>query len=233
MTKKKYGSGADNTARYQIIDLYIVDTQPPGRGINIRELIEIGCWEFDRSEIPAKERLKIIMAVGQERVIALLQKSFEIKRRKFNEEYNAIAGIQALIKMVKKERNLFSTMNGIIGKKDAPEKVSIPVDRNSRAPKRGFSAEEWAELCKPSPNQLSDEQINRDTANYNRAMARFGIPLSQQTKDRISFALKGRPSVKATCPRCGKQGGHAAMHRWHFDRCKFNFPLMRKSLHQL
>jgi hypothetical protein len=65
-----------------------------------------------------------------------------------------------------------------------------------------------------------DVQINRDTANYKRSIARLGIPLYPETKVKISLALKGRPSVIVVCPHCEKQGGNAAMHRWHFDNCK-------------
>ena len=65
-----------------------------------------------------------------------------------------------------------------------------------------------------------DAQINRDTANYKRSIARLGIPLYPETKVKISLALKGRPSVIVICPDCEKLGGNAAMHRWHFDNCK-------------
>jgi hypothetical protein len=70
-----------------------------------------------------------------------------------------------------------------------------------------------------NPLQMSDKEINQHTANYRRSQARMGIPLPQETRDKISAALKGRSVAIVTCPHCGKHGGHAAMHRWHFDAC--------------
>lgn len=65
-----------------------------------------------------------------------------------------------------------------------------------------------------------DARINRDTANYHRSVARIGIKHYPETKEKISLALKGRPSVIVECPHCAKKGGNSAMHRWHFDKCK-------------
>jgi len=64
-----------------------------------------------------------------------------------------------------------------------------------------------------------DKQINKDTARANMSAAHMGMLHSQYTKDAISAALKGRPVVIVTCPHCGKRGGNAAMHRWHFASC--------------
>ncbi len=64
-----------------------------------------------------------------------------------------------------------------------------------------------------------DKQINKDTARANMSAAHMGMLHSQYTKDAISAALKGRPVVIVTCPHCGKTGGNAAMHRWHFSSC--------------
>lgn len=67
-----------------------------------------------------------------------------------------------------------------------------------------------------------DKQINKDTASANMSAAHMGLLHSQATKDAISAALKGRPVAIVTCPHCGKTGGNAAMHRWHFDACPDN-----------
>ena len=66
-----------------------------------------------------------------------------------------------------------------------------------------------------------DARLHRDHIGYIRSCARMGIPQPQETKDKISLSSKGRPVVVVTCPNCGKEGGYAAMYRWHFDKCKF------------
>lgn len=64
-----------------------------------------------------------------------------------------------------------------------------------------------------------DKQINKDTARANMSAAHQGMLHSQYTKGAISAALKGRLVVIVNCPHCGKRGGNAAMHRWHFSSC--------------
>ncbi len=66
-----------------------------------------------------------------------------------------------------------------------------------------------------------DARIHRATVSYNISCARLGIRHSPQTKEKISLALKGQRVKIVTCPHCAKQGGNGAMHRWHFDKCKF------------
>jgi hypothetical protein len=64
---------------------------------------------------------------------------------------------------------------------------------------------------RPSPHKgKTFEEIHGDNANIRR--------------QKISEALKGRkqPMTKVTCPHCGKIGGVAPMHRFHFDRCRSN-----------
>ena len=67
-----------------------------------------------------------------------------------------------------------------------------------------------------------DVRIRLDTAKHNQSCAHLGILHYQQTKDKISLALKGRAVKIVTCPHCTKQGGNGAMHRWHFEKCKLN-----------
>ncbi len=38
----------------------------------------------------------------------------------------------------------------------------------------------------------------------------------EETKKKISASLINN---RATCPHCGKTGGHSVMQRWHFDNC--------------
>ena len=48
----------------------------------------------------------------------------------------------------------------------------------------------------------------------------FGMPRSDETKNRQSEALKGVPKPRVTCPHCGTEGGAGVMSRYHFDKCK-------------
>jgi hypothetical protein len=43
---------------------------------------------------------------------------------------------------------------------------------------------------------------------------------TNESKQKISDALKGKPKNKVTCPHCGKVGGVGALKRWHFDHRK-------------
>jgi len=43
---------------------------------------------------------------------------------------------------------------------------------------------------------------------------------SDNTKEKISLANKGRVFEKVTCPYCGKIGGGSNMTRYHFENCK-------------
>lgn len=45
-------------------------------------------------------------------------------------------------------------------------------------------------------------------------------PASDERKQKISKALKGKQQNKVECPHCGKSGGKPMMDRWHFDKCK-------------
>jgi hypothetical protein len=49
-----------------------------------------------------------------------------------------------------------------------------------------------------------------------------GMKPTQETRDKMSAAGKGKnqgPQKKATCPHCGKLGGISAMKHYHFDNC--------------
>jgi group I intron endonuclease len=64
-----------------------------------------------------------------------------------------------------------------------------------------------------------------------------GIPRSEETKKKLSLALKNKPLTDqhrqnisnaqkgrkyriTTCPYCNKSGGVNVMQKWHFDKCK-------------
>ena len=43
---------------------------------------------------------------------------------------------------------------------------------------------------------------------------------TEESKNKIGAANKGRIHTKITCPHCNKEGGCTSMKRWHFDNCK-------------
>jgi hypothetical protein len=50
--------------------------------------------------------------------------------------------------------------------------------------------------------------------------ALLGRKITQEHKDNISKAQKGREYKISTCPHCNKKGGVNVMQRWHFNNCK-------------
>lgn len=76
---------------------------------------------------------------------------------------------------------------------------------------------------KPRPDsvatakKMGEGNIGRKPWNKNKT----GLQThSEETKQKMSLAKKGKPKPKITCPHCGKIGGKPAMKQWHFDNCK-------------
>lgn len=47
----------------------------------------------------------------------------------------------------------------------------------------------------------------------------YGKSLSENVKNKISAAHKGKAKKQIECPHCKKIGGEPQMKRWHFDNC--------------
>lgn len=47
-----------------------------------------------------------------------------------------------------------------------------------------------------------------------------GLKHSEETKLKMSDSRKNKKFPIVECPHCGKIGGKAAMHQWHFNNCK-------------
>ena len=63
-------------------------------------------------------------------------------------------------------------------------------------------------------------KTHSDSTKEKMRQKKLGTVLSQEHKDNVGKALKGRPKPKLTCPHCGKIGGAPQMKRHHFDNCK-------------
>lgn len=51
------------------------------------------------------------------------------------------------------------------------------------------------------------------------SIARNGISPSDETRRKLSVALKDVKQAVVICPHCDKSGGVSTMKRWHFDNC--------------
>lgn len=66
----------------------------------------------------------------------------------------------------------------------------------------------------------SDEARRNMSIAQKKLAIRMGTMQSQETRDKISAAHKGRIQTKVMCPHCRKTGGSSAMKRYHFENCK-------------
>ena len=67
--------------------------------------------------------------------------------------------------------------------------------------------------------QAHAEGIIKSPGGWNKGL-KTGPP-TNETKQKMSKALKGRKKKIIQCPHCDKVGGAPALMRWHFDNCKF------------
>lgn len=56
--------------------------------------------------------------------------------------------------------------------------------------------------------------------NHSKTSWNKGIPLTEEHRQKLSALSKGKSKFVVICPNCNKEGGLAAMKRWHFDNCK-------------
>jgi len=63
-------------------------------------------------------------------------------------------------------------------------------------------------------------KTHSDEARETMRQLKLGVSLSEEHKQRVGDALRGKPKPKLTCPHCGKEGGAPQMKRHHFDNCK-------------
>ena len=68
---------------------------------------------------------------------------------------------------------------------------------------------------KGKTNVYSDEILKKMSES-----AKNKLPVSVETRMKMSIAKKGIPKEKVKCPHCNKEGGLAIMKRWHFEKCK-------------
>lgn len=94
---------------------------------------------------------------------------------------------------------------------------------------------------KETKEKIRQANLGRIFSNESKlkmSLATKGKPKSEEHKRKLSEANKGKKMTEkmkailitinkgskhkiVICPRCNKSGGHTAMHRWHFNNCKY------------
>jgi len=87
--------GHENNHRYVIQGAHVIDTQTHQQ-IDIRALLDVGCYEYLSSKLPCSERLKIINAIGEHRVIAMMKATCESNGKTLTEEKDGQLNIKIL-----------------------------------------------------------------------------------------------------------------------------------------
>ena len=68
-------------------------------------------------------------------------------------------------------------------------------------------------------NSKSDDHRKKLQENLKKNGFNANPMFTKEHKEKLSKKAKERPIVK--CPHCKKQGQKNAMHRWHFENCKY------------
>jgi len=116
----------------------------------------------------------------------------------------------------------------------AKSKMSVAKIGKSTGPCLASTKEKISKSKKGVPGRKPSIEEN-----IKRSNSLKGHITTQETKNKISLANKGRepfsknrpmseeqkikmrvPRIKIECPYCGKIGGNSQMKRWHFDNCK-------------
>jgi hypothetical protein len=93
----------------------------------------------------------------------------------------------------------------------------VPHNKGKTTPTEVKAKQSLAKIGKPSPRKgavLSEE------AKQKISFANKGFKHSQETKEKMSAFKFGMKYRKVECPHCHTVGGAATMPRWHFDNCR-------------
>ena len=160
------------------------------------------------------QRLRNMKAVGVEPVIQIFKCESEELALLFEEEaidkygridlgtgplYNRTAGGQG--------------MSGCIVSEDTRKKIS----KSNTGKIASFATRQKMSNANRGENNPMFGKQSALVKGKNNPM--FGKLHTEHSKKKNSDAIKALPKV--ICQHCKKEGGIGAMHRWHFDNCKF------------
>lgn len=87
--------------RYIVEDFKIIDTKKEvnnGCGVYIREILDSGCYEYNKSKLTNKEKLDIIEQLGLDNLIALLDECFTLNNKGYNAKNEAHLTLKTIMK---------------------------------------------------------------------------------------------------------------------------------------
>lgn len=87
--------------------------------------------------------------------------------------------------------------------------------------------------AKNRPKRKTSDETKIKIGNANRGLkrsdvsrkkmsdAKLGKSRTPEAIEKSANGLRGKKKPITVCPHCGKTGGISALHRWHFNNCKF------------
>ena len=140
----------------------------------------------------------------------------------FNNGYNASPVSYGIKHHTEEDKKRMSEKaKGRKQSKDTLEKRSIAM-KNFWEDKDELK-KQYAQLAKI--NFANREYTNEFRENVRHRM--LGSTLSEETKQKIGDANRGKSQPHHVCPHCKKEGKSNAMKRWHFDNCREKYNASR------
>lgn len=99
--------------------------------------------------------------------------------------------------------------------KNRPQEVCEKISRGNKGKRTGPDNSMYGKPCHYKMTEEEKEQWKKNVGDSVR-----GLKRSEETRNRMSAASKGKKMATVTCPHCNKIGGRGNMMRYHFDFCK-------------
>ena len=125
--------------------------------------------------------------------------------------------------------NLAQSVRDVLSEKAIKQWTGVPKSEKSKAkasatlmghkntPSIPCSAEKAAKISKAQ----KERPLSKEHCVALRVPKKVKPIITQERCDNIRKAKLGLKQPKVVCPHCNKEGGEAAMTRYHFDNCKF------------
>lgn len=133
-------------------------------------------------------------------------------------EYIVLNELTSANVFIGEENGNFGNPTNYCHSNEVREKISKNHSKHwlgKEVPWKGKSRPDAIDIAK----RMGKGNIGKDPWNKNKT----GLQThTEETKQKMSLAKKGKPKPKLTCPHCNKTGGAPQMKQWHFDNCKEN-----------